>query len=299
MTFQVVARDNRANGGGIRTATSAVTIDGAATPFAVTAPNTAISVPGLTNLNVTWNASGNAANVKISLSTNGGTTFPIVLAASVPNSGMASVVVPDMATTTARIKVEAVGNIYFDISDANFTITPSPAFALMTAVSRKTHGGSGTFDVDLPLSGPAGLECRRGAVVGEHSIVVTFNHPLASGDAVVTSGTGSLAGTPLISGNSMIVNLTGVANAQTLVLTLQNVTDTSAQMLPNTMLSVSFLSGDTSGDGTVNAGDVLQTRARSGQLTDATNFRFDVTTDGSVNSGDTSLVRSQSGNSLP
>ena len=58
MTFQVVARDNRANGGGINTATSVVTIDGASGPFAVTAPNTAISIQRLTNFNVTWNVSG-------------------------------------------------------------------------------------------------------------------------------------------------------------------------------------------------------------------------------------------------
>ena len=85
MTFQVVARDNRANGGGINTATSVVTIVGAAGPFAVTAPNTAISIQRLTNFNVTWNELGSAAqaaNVKISLSTDGGNTFPTILAAS-------------------------------------------------------------------------------------------------------------------------------------------------------------------------------------------------------------------------
>ena len=118
MVFQVVARDNRANGGGINTATSTVTIDGAAVPFAVLTPNDAISIQRLTNYNVTWNASGPAANVKISLSTDGGNTFPTVLAASTPNDGTESVLIPDMLTTTGRIKIEAVGNIYFDISDA-------------------------------------------------------------------------------------------------------------------------------------------------------------------------------------
>jgi Metallo-peptidase family M12/Kelch motif len=129
MTFQVVARDNRANGGGINTATSTVTIDGAATPFAVLTPNDAISIQRLTNYNVTWNASGPAATVKISLSTDGGNTFPTVLAASTANDGNEMVPIPDMLTTTARIKIEAVGNIYFDISDNNFSIisgVPSP-----------------------------------------------------------------------------------------------------------------------------------------------------------------------------
>ena len=49
-------------------------------------------------MNVTWNASGNAANVKISLSTDGGNTFPTVLAASTANDGSESVLVPNTVT---------------------------------------------------------------------------------------------------------------------------------------------------------------------------------------------------------
>jgi hypothetical protein len=129
MTFQVVARDNQ---GGIKTATSVVTIDGASGPFAVTSPNTSITVRALTTLNVSWNVAGttalpvNAAFVKISLSTDGGNTFPTILASSTPNNGLASALVPNMQTRAARIKIEGVGNIFFDISDANFTITSSP-----------------------------------------------------------------------------------------------------------------------------------------------------------------------------
>jgi hypothetical protein len=59
------------------------------------------------------------------------------------------------------------------------------------------------------------------------------------------------------------------------------------------------LLGDTNGDRVVNSGDALQTRGRSGQATDATNFRSDVNTDGFVNSGDALFVRTRSGNSLP
>lgn len=135
MTFQVVARDNRANGGGVNTATSIVTIVAAAGPFTVTNPNANISIQRLTNFTVTWDVSGttaapiNAANVKISLSTDGGTTFPTVLAASTANDGSESVLIPDMLTTTARMKIEAAGNIFFDISNTNFSIiatAPTP-----------------------------------------------------------------------------------------------------------------------------------------------------------------------------
>ena len=57
--------------------------------------------------------------------------------------------------------------------------------------------------------------------------------------------------------------------------------------------------GDTNADRFVNSGDALQTRNRSGQVTDATNFRSDVNTDGVVNSGDSFIVRSKSGTFVP
>jgi hypothetical protein len=62
---------------------------------------------------------------------------------------------------------------------------------------------------------------------------------------------------------------------------------------------IGVLLSDTNGDGFVHAGDAQQTRNRSGQATDATNFRSDVNTDGFVNSGDTTAVRTRSGTFLP
>ncbi len=215
------------------------------------------------------------------------------------NDGSESVLIPNMPTTTARIKVEAVGNIFFDISDTNFTITGSAPLSLATAVSRKSHGASGPFDIDLPLSGSTGVECRNGGAGGDHTLVVTFSNPVVSGNATVTGGTGNVAGAPAFSGNTMTVNLTGVVNAQTVTVNLSNVTDSFSQVLPTTAISVGFLLGDTNGDRFVNTGDAQQTRNRSGQTTDATNFRSDVNTDGFVNSGDTTAVRARSGTALP
>ena len=136
MNFQVVARDNRANGGGINTATAVVVVDGASGPFAITAPNTGVTWAGNSNQTVTWNVAGsaaapvNAANVRILFSNDGGVTFPTVIIASTPNDGSQSITVPNTATTTGRIKIEAVGNIFFDISDVNFTVTSGPAVSV-------------------------------------------------------------------------------------------------------------------------------------------------------------------------
>ena len=98
-------------------------------PFAVTSPNTAVSWSAGTTQNVTWSVNStnlapiNCANVKISLSTDGGLTFPIVLTESTPNDGSHPIVVPNNISTSARIKIEAIGNIFFDISNRNFNIT--------------------------------------------------------------------------------------------------------------------------------------------------------------------------------
>jgi hypothetical protein len=60
---------------------------------------------------------------QVTLSVDGGHTYPYVLAEAVPNTGSASVVLPMVGTTHARVKIEAVGNIFFDVSTADFAIT--------------------------------------------------------------------------------------------------------------------------------------------------------------------------------
>jgi hypothetical protein len=125
MNFRLTARDNRAIGG-VEWSSMSMSVDGASGPFRVTSPNSAVSwCPGAHT--VTWDVANtdkapiNTANVKISLSTDGGNSFPTVLLASTPNDGSADVTIPCVFSTQARIKVEAVGNVYFDISNANFT----------------------------------------------------------------------------------------------------------------------------------------------------------------------------------
>jgi hypothetical protein len=141
------------------------------------------------------------------------------------------------------------------------------------------------------------VECRSSG--GSHTLVFTFTNGIIGGSASVTSGVGSIAEAPVFSGNTMTVNLAGVADIQRIAVTLSGVTDSFAQVLPATTVSVNMLIGDTNGDRTVNAGDALQTRSRSGQAAAAANFRNDVNADGVINSGDSLSVRRRSGASLP
>ncbi len=121
---RLTLRDNNASGGGAAYGDVNITVDGSLGPFLVTS-NLSGTYQGNSSQTVTWSVNGTSAatpNVKISLSTDGGTTFATTLAASTPNDGSQSVTLPNVATSTARLKVEAVGNIFFDISNSNFTI---------------------------------------------------------------------------------------------------------------------------------------------------------------------------------
>ena len=64
-------------------------------------------------------------------------------------------------------------------------------------------------------------------------------------------------------------------------------------------ITMAVLVGDVNADGAVNSGDATVTRNRSGQTTDATNFRADCNVDGGINSGDATIVRARSGTGLP
>lgn len=131
MQFKLSVRDNHPGAGGQGIDTMQVTVSAGAGPFLVTQPDTAVTWNIGTQENVSWNVAGtsgppvNATNVDILLSTDGGNTFPIVLASNTPNDGSEMITVPSAPTTTARVKVAAAGNIFFDLSNANFTIAGS------------------------------------------------------------------------------------------------------------------------------------------------------------------------------
>ncbi|MHC1706860.1 MAG: reprolysin-like metallopeptidase [Bacteroidales bacterium] len=159
LDFRCTVRDNVLEGAGVTYNPNTVQVNVIATPgpFAVLTPNTVGVVWAITDTQtVSWSVNNtdqapiNCATVNVMLSTDGGQTFQVTLGAGVPNTGSYSFVVPNNPTNTARVMVESVGNIFFDINDKNFVINNSVGIAqnnLSTAVSIVPNPAHDKLDV--------------------------------------------------------------------------------------------------------------------------------------------------------
>src|SRR5438876_700180 len=174
-------------------------------------------------------------------------------------------------------------------------VSPGAPMA-QSAFSRKTHGGAGTFDVPLPLSGDVGVECRTGGATNDYQMIINFETNVTVERASVTSGTGSVSSFS-VSGSQVTVNLTGVTNVQRITVTLHNVNNgTSTGDVP---VSMGVLVGDVNGNAAVNASDVSLTKSQVGVAVSGSNFREDVNANGAINSVDVAQVKANVGTALP
>ena len=264
--------------------------------------NAAIVVGGGVTLTYPGNTQLPAANCQSTLGPNGTITIDVPLSmvndAAAIDRRLHEVTASTMTLTQPANTVPSTGGIggsLFNLIDVVQGYTFDPA--VVRAVSRKSHAGT-PFDVDLPLSGTAGIECRQGqgASLNNHQVVVTFVAPVTVVSASVTSGVGTVSNVTT-NGNDVILDLTGVANAQTIAITLFGVNDSTGGA--NIVVPMSILLGDTGASGAVNSTDVSQTKSQSGAVLGASNFRTDVTVSGEINSTDVSTVKAQSGTALP
>ena len=154
LNFRFTVRDNRASGAANNSDDMIVTVNATAGPFSVTSPNTAVSYSGGSTQTITWAVAGttangvNCANVDILLSTDGGTTWSTILAGT-PNDGTQAVSIPNTPSTTCRIMVKGTNHIFFDVSNANFTITSGVTDT--TAPTAPTLSASGTTQTTTSL----------------------------------------------------------------------------------------------------------------------------------------------------
>ena len=229
INMRYTVRDNNPSGGCTAEDNMRITTVTTTGPFVITYPTaTGVTWSGLSNYTVTWNVVGtdvapiSSPNVRILLSTDGGLTYPTVLAASVPNNGSAAVTCPNTPSTTARIRVESANNIFFDISNNNFTIVlggPNYNISSTNASQTSCTGIDLTYNITtsslLSYTDPINFTVSglpNGTLVSFSNNNVTPGTPLS----LTVFGTNSLvAGT-----YSFNVNTSSTAGAKSLVLTM-------------------------------------------------------------------------------
>lgn len=277
MTFRLTVRDNHAGGGNTRDDDMNVTVTATAGPFAVNTPNTQLTWFSDFDQTINWLVNGtdqapvNCANVKISLSTDGGLTFPYVLAASTPNDGSEVVHIPSVTTTTARIKVEAVGNIFFDISDKDFTLEPATP----------------SFGFDSPAAGSITCAVQNtGAVTLGVTSILGYTTPVTLSAGSLPAGTTvSFSTNPVTPGNSTVVTLNNTAG---LAAGTYNVTITGQSGSITNTRTINYIVQGGAGPVITSQPQSVPACATSTAVftvaaTNASSYQWQVSTDGGVN----------------
>jgi len=163
---------------------------------------------------------------------------------------------------------------------------------LASVVSRKTHGSAGDFDIQLPLSGNVGVECRgTGAATNSYRLVFTFANVLTSvSDAQVSQGsvTGKSIGP---SPRQYTVDLGGVTNAQTITVTLVDVND--GTNTGNVAVQMGILLGDVDASRTVTTSDANLCKAQALKEVKSGNFRNDINMTGAITTSDVNLIKAK------
>ena len=205
MNFTVTVRDNRSSGGGTTARDQLLTVSvvGSAGPFRVTQPNLPVTLSSGGQTTITWNVANTnlapiaTSAVRILLSTDGGITFPTVLSNSTANDGSEVVTLPNVQTANARVKIEAVGNIYFDISDTNFTISNNAPTLQFSAAAYSASEGTGKVDVTVTRSGStaaaASVNFATSDIAGLQSCALANGRASERCDYVTSLGTVSFA----------------------------------------------------------------------------------------------------------
>jgi hypothetical protein len=248
------------------------------------------------------------------------TNYPLVQLRNIDNSQVAFLPVDPTAGwsntsfTSTRVNNFPPGPALVTVftngipSDSKYLVV-SP-LTMTSVVSRMTHGSAGTFDVNLPLTGTRGVECRTSTSLGagNYTLVFTFLNNLTSvASASVSSGTGSVDSTVLgpnaslnLTANQYQVNLTGVSNQQYITITLHTVQDSEGNTGDIVGPQMGVLIGDVNATGGVDGNDVAAVQAHTRQAVNSNaQARFDVNADGTIDGNDVALIQGQTRSGLP
>ena len=154
----------RASGGGsagcVEDANLVVNSTATSGPFLVLSPNSNIDWTIGETESVMWDVANttappvNCQNVNILLSIDGGSTYPISLLENTPNDGQVDITVPNFPGFETRIRVQGANNVFFDISNENFSIVEPviPTFTLLAEPNAQSICGTNTGPVSYALS---------------------------------------------------------------------------------------------------------------------------------------------------
>jgi hypothetical protein len=174
-----------------------------------------------------------------------------------------------------------------------YTSDGGGGLTLVSAASRKKHGNAGSFDIDLPLTGTPGVECRVGnGGIFLQTIVFTFSEAVTSIAGTTTTTCGRVNSTT-ISGATVTVELAHVTcDGSDITVTVPGVNGASGSV--DASATMTLRTGDVNADGRVGTADLKEIRMEVGRgSVNEDNFRDDITVDGKVNHGDTTLEKSK------
>jgi PKD domain-containing protein len=184
---------------------------------------------------------------------------------------------------------------------AHQVILVQQPFGLANVVSHKAHGTTGSFDINLPLTDKAGIECRTPGPNNSYQLIYTFNRDVSvAGTATLAQGSANSPTTALgPQSNQVTVNLSNVSNKQHLVVNLNGVRTAAGEILNGASGRMDLLIGDVNASGHVDAGDIGIVQRQNSKPVIQTNFRSDVNASNHIDAGDIGVVRQQNSTSLP
>jgi alpha-tubulin suppressor-like RCC1 family protein len=169
--------------------------------------------------------------------------------------------------------------------------TASPT--ITAAVSRKTHGGAGIFDMPVALASPVTVEPRKDGptklVIGFSKNIVAADGQLDANDFVIANAAFSSA---TISGSSLTLNLAAVVDETVVTVAMPGITDLAGNALGGvSSLSVRALYGDVNRNGSVTIGDQQSVKNALATALSSSNYLNDLNLSGGITIGDQQIVK--------
>lgn len=182
LKFVLTARDNAAGGGQTSSDNNVITVSAAAGPFSVTSQSVDdVSWTQGTNQTVTWTVNNTtslegSANVDILLSTDGGLTYPTVLATATPNDGSQDITVPNTTSQNCRLMVRPTGNVYYAINAKHFAI----GFTSVTSCTTYTNTTAVAIPDGASNYSISAITVPAATIISNVNVNVNITHPYVS-----------------------------------------------------------------------------------------------------------------------